>query len=51
MFFTGGLKVEIKNLMKMFEPKTLKQAYKLACLKENTLTYKRSYQNHFKLPS
>lgn len=30
MFFMGGLEIEIKNLVKMFEPKALKQAYNLA---------------------
>nr|TKR65765.1 hypothetical protein D5086_0000317890 [Populus alba] len=32
VFFLGGLEVEIKNLVKMFEPKSLKQAYNLARL-------------------
>ena len=30
MFFIGGLEIQIKNLVKMFEPKALKQAYNLA---------------------
>ena len=29
VFFIGGLKVEVKNLIKMFKPKSLKQAYTL----------------------
>jgi hypothetical protein len=43
VFFIGGLEVEIKNLVKMFEPKTLKQAYNLARLQNKTLSYRRSY--------
>lgn len=39
-FFVGGLEVEIKNLMKMFVPKTLKEAYHLDHLQENTLSYR-----------
>jgi hypothetical protein len=27
VFFIGGLDVEVKNMIKMFEPKSLKQAY------------------------
>ena len=41
VFFLGGLEVEIKNLVKMFEPKSLKQAYNLARLHNNTLTYQK----------
>jgi len=43
VFFIGGLEVEIKNLVKMFEPKTLKQAYNLARLQNKTLSYRRSH--------
>jgi hypothetical protein len=39
-FFVGGLEVEIKNLMKMFGPKTLKEAYHLDHLQDNTLSYR-----------
>uniref|UniRef100_A0A6N2MPH0 Ty3 transposon capsid-like protein domain-containing protein n=1 Tax=Salix viminalis TaxID=40686 RepID=A0A6N2MPH0_SALVM len=41
MFFLGGLEFEIKNLVKMFEPKSLKQAYNLARLHNNTLTHRK----------
>jgi len=41
VFFIGGLEVEVKNLIKMFEPKTLKQVYILARLQDNTLTHRR----------
>jgi hypothetical protein len=41
VFFLGGLEIEIKNLVKMFEPKSLKQAYNLARLHNNTLTYRK----------
>jgi hypothetical protein len=41
VFFLGGLEIEIKNLVKMFEPKSLKQAYNLARLQNNTLTYRK----------
>jgi hypothetical protein len=34
--------LEIKNTMKMFEPKTLKHAYNLARLQANTLAYRKS---------
>ena len=42
VFFIGGLEIEIKNPVKMFDPKALKQAYNLARLQENTLAYRRS---------
>jgi hypothetical protein len=45
IFFIGGLEVEVKNLIKMFEPKTLKQAYTLARLQDNTLTHQRYSSN------
>ena len=45
VFFLGGLETEIKNLVKMFEPKSLKQAYNLARLHDNTLTYRRTTPN------
>jgi len=32
VIFLGGLEREIKNIVKMFEPKTLKHAYNLARL-------------------
>lgn len=37
VFFLKGLKVKIKKLVKMFEPKALNQAYNLARLQDNTL--------------
>jgi hypothetical protein len=40
VFFLGGLEVEIKNMVKMFEPKTLYQAYNLARLQENTISHR-----------
>ena len=42
VFFIGGLEIEIKNPVKMFDPKTLRQAYNLARLQDNTLSYRRS---------
>jgi hypothetical protein len=42
VIFLGGLELEIKNTVKMFEPKTLKHAYKLARLQANTLAYRKS---------
>jgi len=48
VFFSGGLRVEIKNLVKMFEPKALNQAYNMTRLQDNTLAYKRSHQNYNK---
>jgi hypothetical protein len=51
VFFIGGLEIEIKNLFKMFDPKALRQAYNLARLKHNTLSYRRSQpQSHQTLP-
>lgn len=44
----GGLKLEIKNLVKMFEPRILYQAYNLAYLQENTLTHICSHHNSTK---
>jgi hypothetical protein len=41
VFFLGGLEIEIKNLVKMFELKSLKEAYNLARLHNNTLTYRK----------
>lgn len=41
VFFLEGLEIEIKNLVKMFEPKSLKQAYNLARLHNNTLTHRK----------
>jgi len=45
VFFIGGLDVEVKNMIKMFEPKSLKQAYTLARLQDNTLTHRRYGSN------
>jgi hypothetical protein len=42
VIFLGGLDLEIKNTLKLFEPKTLKHAYNLARLHDNTLAYKKS---------
>jgi len=36
------MELEIKNTVKMFQPKTLKHAYNLARLQANTLTYRKS---------
>ena len=40
VIFLGGLELEIKNTVKMFEPKTLKHAYNLSRLQAKTLSYK-----------
>jgi len=45
VFFIRGLEVEVKNLIKMFEPKTLEQAYTFARLQDNTLTHRRYSSN------
>lgn len=45
IIFVGGLEVEIKNLVKVFQPKQLKQAYKQARSHINTLFYKRNHLN------
>jgi len=45
VFFIGGLDVEVKNMIKMFEPKSLKQAYTLARLQDNTFTHRRYGSN------
>ena len=37
--------MEVKNLIKMFEQKTLKQAYTLTRLQDNTLTHRRYSSN------
>jgi hypothetical protein len=42
VIFLGGMELEIKNTVKMFEPKTLKHAYNLARLQANTLTHRKS---------
>ena len=42
VIFLGGLELEIKNTVKMFEPKDLRQAFNLARLQENTLTHRQS---------
>jgi hypothetical protein len=39
VIFLGGLELEIKNTVKMFEPKDLRQAYNLARLHANTLAH------------
>jgi len=41
-FFIRMMKVEVKNLVKMFEPKSLKQACTLTMLHDNTLTHETS---------
>ena len=51
VFFLGGLEVEIKNLVKMFEPKSLKQAYNLARLQNNTLTHRKINPNYLRSQS
>jgi len=38
----GGLEIMVKNLVKMFEHKSLKQAYNLAKLHDNTLPYRKT---------
>nr|TKS06762.1 hypothetical protein D5086_0000119590 [Populus alba] len=51
VFFIGGLEIEIKNPVKMFDPKAPRQAYNLARLQDNTLSYRRSQpQSHQTLP-
>jgi len=51
VFFIRGLEIEIKNPVKMFDPKALRQAYNLARLQDNTLSYRRSQpQSHQTLP-
>jgi len=42
LFFIGGLEIEIKNPIKMFDPKALRQVYNLVRLQDNTLSYRRS---------
>jgi hypothetical protein len=42
VIFLGGLETEIKNTVKMFEPKTLRHAYNLSRLESNTQTYRKS---------
>lgn len=37
--------MEIKNLVNMFEPKILTQAYNLARIQDNTVAYRISHQN------
>jgi hypothetical protein len=39
VIFLGGLELEIKSIVKMFEPKDLRQAYNLARLQANTLAH------------
>jgi hypothetical protein len=46
VFFIRGLEVEIKNPVKMFEPKTVKQAYNLVFLQDNTFAYRRPHINN-----
>ena len=48
VFFLGGLEVEIKNMVKMFEPKTLYQAYNLARLQENTISHRHPHHSYSK---
>ena len=42
VIFLGGLELEIKNTIKMFEPKDLRQAYNLARLHANTLAHRQN---------
>jgi len=42
VIFLGGLELELKNTMKMFEPQTLKHTSNLARLQANTLAYMKS---------
>ena len=42
VIFLGGLELELKNTVKMFEPQTLKHASNLARLQANTLAYMKS---------
>jgi hypothetical protein len=42
VIFLGGMELEIKNTVKMFDPKTLKHAFNLARLQANTLSYRKS---------
>jgi hypothetical protein len=42
VIFLRGMELEIKNTVKMFEPKTFKHAYNLARLQANTLSYRKS---------
>jgi hypothetical protein len=55
VFFIRGLELEIKNPVKMFDPKAFKQVYNIAHLEDNTLAYRRShsqpYQTHHKYTS
>jgi predicted O-linked N-acetylglucosamine transferase (SPINDLY family) len=47
VFFIEGLEIKIKNPVKMFDPKALRQAYNLARLQDNTLSYRTSQpQSH-----
>jgi hypothetical protein len=48
MFFMGGLEVEIKNLVKIFELKVFKQVYNLTSQQENTLSHYRNLYNNLK---
>jgi len=48
VFFLGGLEVKIKNMVKMFEPKTLYQAYNLARLQENTISHRQPHPSYSK---
>ena len=42
VIFLGGLEPEIKNTVKMFEPKDLRQAFNLARLQANTLNHRQN---------
>jgi hypothetical protein len=46
IFFIVGLETEIKNLVKMFEPKSLKQAYIICPVYKKTLTSTRNPINN-----
>jgi hypothetical protein len=43
VIFLEGLELEIKNTLKMFEPKDLRQANNLARLHANTLTHRQTF--------
>lgn len=49
LFFVGGLEIKIKNLVKMFKPETLEQAYKISRLQTNTFFSTQS--NYRNLPT
>jgi hypothetical protein len=48
LFFIASLNMEIKSMVKILKPKALKQAYNLARLQKNTLSYHRNHHNSLK---